>query len=229
MSIRLDDSVSIRSHVPLNKSASASHQPLPSSPSTHAPKPHLDRKSGLPVEYLIGNEVFSPHKFVRDNGKERLDKVNLYAPPLVVPHGFPSNRDKIARMEKKSKRTREGQSPSDHNMDVSKANHPAFLPAPSDAKIGGLTTPNVKIETQPHAYIAPELLAPYYLPQFYLPNAAGIPTIPTFADQQKMLQANLQEVKVETDKTKQKTSNTHKVNYSKFRHRSFIQTNYPRC
>ena len=214
MSIRLDDSNNIRSHIPVNKSSSASHQPLSSSPSTHTPKPHSDRKPNLPAEYLIATEVFSGNKFPRDN-RERQDKHILYAQPQVVPHGFPSMRDKIVRMEKKPKRTREGQSPSDNNMDVSKANHPAFLPAPSDTKIGSLTTPNVKIEAQPHTYIAPEFL-PYYFPSLYIQGAAGIPTmpVPVLAEQQKMLQANLQEVKVENEKAKQKTSNAHKVNYS---------------
>lgn len=213
LSIRQDDSTNNRSHVPVNRSSSASHQPLPSSPSTHTPKPQLDRKPCIPAEYLIPNEVLYTHKFARDNGKERQDKHNQYVSPQVVPHGFSSNRDKVVRMEKKPKRTREGQSPSDHNMDVSKANHPAFLPAPSDTKIGSLTTPTVKMETQPQPhYIAPELL-PYYFPPFYL-QGAGLPTIPAFAEQQKLLQANLQDVKVENEKAKQKSSNAHKVIYS---------------
>ena len=140
-------------------------------------------------------------KLHRDNNvKDRHDK---YAPPQPLPHTAPQNRGERMRLEKKPKRQREGESPSEHNVDmVSKANHHAFIPTPGDTKVQNLIAPNIKVEAQ--SYIPPEMfpLLPY---SFLVPGGA-------FAEQQKLMQAqaNIQEVKIENDK-KSKTNSNSKV------------------
>ncbi|KAI6652313.1 hypothetical protein LOD99_7328 [Oopsacas minuta] len=206
--IRLDESSNIRSHASINKALSLPHQTHPTSPSgTHTPKPVKDRMPYNSSDFILTKDNYSTTKILRDNnGKERHEKHIAYAQPQLLPH-FPTNRTEKSRIDKKTKRQREGGSPSDHKLDATKTSH-SFIP--SDSKMPSLITPNVKLEAQQQlSYPTPELL-PYFYPPIYVQNAPGLPTLPPgFVEQQKLFQqANLQDVKVESEKVKQKSNNT---------------------
>ena len=148
-------------------------------------------------------------KLHRDNNvKERPEKHMAYAPPQPLPHTYPPNRGEKMRLEKKPKRPREGESPSDHNIDiVSKANHHAFLPTPIDSKIPNLMAPSIKIEPQPSYFPTPDMLSLFSYPLL-------VPGIQSFAEQHKFMQAQVnatQEVKVEAEKSKSKPTSNNKV------------------